>query len=237
MKMQAYIDEIKMELTGGVLDLEIDDTLLQKVVNASLREVQRYICSTKVITIPYEKCIDLTKYKVNSVTNVFRATGIGVGDSNNQQESTVDPVQVGLWQLTSNYGNLYNFNDYLSRFGAWSTIEQIQNTLSTDLAYYYQDAEHKLYINTTLSAGSYITIEYVPRYDNVEDVTSDFWIDVIMRMAKAKSKIIIGTIRKKYTQSNALWQLDTDILTRGEEEYTNLQNYLQSNSQLFFPMD
>ena len=188
--MQAYVDEIKMELTGGVLDLEIDDTLLQKVVNASLREIQRYICSTKLITIPYEKCIDLTNYKVNAVTNVFRSTGIGVGETSNQSESTIDPVQVGLWQLTSNYGNLYNFNDYLSRFGAWSTIEQVQNTLSTDLAYYYQDAEHKLYINTTLSAGSYITIEYVPRYDNVEDVTSDFWIDVIMRMAKAKAKIV-----------------------------------------------
>lgn len=237
MKMQAYIDEIKMELTGGVLDLEIDDTQLQKVVNAALREVQRYICSTRIITVPYEKCIDLTKYKVNAVTAVYRATGVGLGENSNQQEATADPIQVGLWQLTSNYGNMYNFNDYLSRFGAWSTVEQIHNTLSTDLSYYYQDAEHKLYINTTLSAGNKITIEYVPRFDSIEDITSDFWIDVIMRMSKALAKVTIGRIRKKYTQSNALWQLDTDILTEGEQELADLRNYLQQNSQLFFPID
>lgn len=237
MKMQAYIDEIKAELTGGVLDLEIDDTQLQKVIDAAFREIQRYICSTKLITIPYQKCIDLTKYKVNAVTNVFRATGAGIGETSSQQELTADPIQIGLWQLTSNYGNMYNFNDYLSRFGSWSTVQQIQNTLSTDLAYYYQDAEHKLYINTTMSTGSYITIEYVPRYDNVEEITSDFWIDVIMRMSKAIAKITIGRIRKKFTQSNALWQIDTDILAEGQQELSELRTYLQTNTQLFFPID
>ena len=71
MKMDAYVDEIKLALTGGVLELEVDDAVIQKIVNSALREVQRYICSTKLITIPFSKCIDLTEYKVNAVTNMF----------------------------------------------------------------------------------------------------------------------------------------------------------------------
>jgi hypothetical protein len=35
-------------------------------------------------------------------------------------------------------------------------------------------------------------------------------------------KQAIGRIRKKFTQDNALWQLDTDILTEGLEEEKEL---------------
>lgn len=82
-----------------------------------------------------------------------------------------------------------------------------------------------------------MTIEYVPRYDSVEEVTSDFWIDVIMRMSKALAKVTIGRIRKKFTQTNALWQLDTDILSEGQQELSELRTYLQANTQLIYPLD
>jgi len=55
----AYKDEIKFKLTGGVLDLEIDDFALDKIINAGLREIQRYICTPLFRTIDYSKCINL----------------------------------------------------------------------------------------------------------------------------------------------------------------------------------
>jgi len=33
MQMQAYIDAIKLQLTGGVLELELDDATLMKIVD------------------------------------------------------------------------------------------------------------------------------------------------------------------------------------------------------------
>ena len=42
MKMIDVIDEIKLELTGGVLELEMEDTAIEMVVKKALREVQRY---------------------------------------------------------------------------------------------------------------------------------------------------------------------------------------------------
>lgn len=52
MNMRGYIDEIKLSVTGGVLELEIGDETLTQIVNSAMREMQRYICSTKVVTVP-----------------------------------------------------------------------------------------------------------------------------------------------------------------------------------------
>ena len=238
MQMSAYTDEIKLALTGGVLDLELDDAALQKIVNSALREIQRYICSTKIVTLPYQRCIDLKPYNPNSVTNVYRARADASTSNSEYDYSGVDPVQVGLWQLTSNTGNMYNFTDYVSRFASWSTMQQIGNTLSTDLAYYYEDDTKQLYINTSLDQGSAVTIEYVPRFDSVDQIKSDYWIDVLMRMSKAIAKITVGRIRSKYTQTNALWQNDgANILAEGTAELEELRTQLKHDTQLIFPID
>ena len=238
MQMSAYTDEIKLALTGGVLDLELDDAALQKIVNSALREIQRYICSTKIITLPYQKCIDLKPYNPNAITNVYRARADASTSNSEYDYSGVDPVQVGLWQLTSNTGNMYNFTDYVSRFASWSTMQQIGNTLSTDLAYYYEDDTKQLYINTSLDQGSAVTIEYVPRFDSVDQIKSDYWIDVLMRMSKAIAKITVGRIRSKYTQTNALWQNDgANILAEGTAELEELRTQLKHDTQLIFPID
>ena len=68
MTMQDYIDEIRLMVTAGILDLEIDNETLEKVVNKALKEVQRYITTTKLITIPLSKCIDLKNSKVSMST-------------------------------------------------------------------------------------------------------------------------------------------------------------------------
>ena len=234
MTLQAYIDEIKLDVTGGVLELEIPDETLQKIVQSAMREMQRYICSTKIMTLPYQKAIDLKDKHVNAVARVYRADGT----TSSSEGQTTDPVQVGLWQLTSNMGNMYNFTDYTYRYAAYNTLQQIGNTLSTDLSFYYDDAISKLYINTRLSEGSLITIEYIPRYDNVEEITSDFWVDVLMRLSKALTKITLGRIRGRYTQSNALWTSDAaTMLQEGQSELSELRNYLQQNTQLLYVID
>lgn len=238
MKMSAYVDEIKLALTGGVLDLELDDAALQRVVNSAMRELQRYICSTKIVTLPYKRCIDMSPYKPNAIARVYRARADTTNGDGDISYETTDPVQVGLWQLTSNTGNMYNFTDYVSRFASWSTMQQIGNTLSTDLIFYYEDSTKQLYINTSLDVGSSVTIEYVPRYDSVDEITSDYWIDVLMRMSKAIAKITVGRIRSKYQQSNALWTNDGEaILAEGNAELEELRTQLKHDTQLLYPVD
>jgi hypothetical protein len=89
-----------------------------------------------------------------------------------------------------------------------------------------------------LGEGNLITIEYVPRYDNVEEITSDFWIDVLMRLSKALTKITLGRVRGRYTQTNALWQSDAStMLQEGQTELGELRTYLQANTQLLYAID
>ena len=236
MDRAAYIDEIKLRLTGGILELELDDATLSKIVDAGLREIQRYICSTKLITIPYETCIDMKPYKVNSIARIYRTIGIGSDTSNSS--ASQDPMMISQWQLLSGSGNLYNFQNYVDNYASWNLLNQIRNTVSTDLSFRYDKSSELLYINSASNIPSEITIEYIPRYDTVEEITSDFWIDILMRLCIALTKVTVGRVRSRYTQSNALWQQDgSEILTEGNAELDLLRQQLRDASQLCYPID
>ena len=242
MDRQAYIDEIRFKLTGGVLNLELDDKSLNQLLDSSFREIQRYIDLTKFVTVPFSRCIDVNKINnghVNAVVKVYRSTGyMSTGDDISSSGMEVDPMYAQQWQLISGVGNLYNFSDYAYNYAAWNTLLQVRNTTSTDMAYIFDRSSNKLYINTSSGVPHDITIEYVPRFDDVSEIYSDFWIDVIIRMAVALGKITLGRIRTRYTQSNALWQQDGQtMLDEGNAELNNLREELKVSTQLCYPID
>ena len=239
MDIQAYVDEIKLRLSGGILDLEIDDATIMKIINSAFREIQRYIDTPKIETIPYQKCIDLAPRKVNAVVRVYRATSLIDNDNpSHSQYYQTDPMQLQQWQLLCGEGNLYNYRNYLQNYLAWNTSLQIRNTSSTDLDFLYDKLTNKLYINLSTGNTGHITIEYIPRYENVEEVVSDFWIDVLMRLAIALTKVTLGRIRSRYTQSNALWTQDGDkLLEEGNAELEALRTFLTENTQLSYGID
>lgn len=243
MDAQSYIEEIRFRLTGDVLECELEDAQFEKVLNSALREIQRYISTTEIITINYSKCIDLSdinvtngkKINVNSVSRVYRAESY---TSDSESDSYTDPMQVAQWQLLSGAGNLAGFQDYAYNYMAWNTLSQIRNTTSTDLTFRFDRASNKLYINCSTNVPGKITLEYIPRYNDVSEITSDYWIDILMRMAIAIAKITLGRIRSRYTQNNALWSNDgQDILQEGLSEYSEIQQHLQTNTQLVYPID
>lgn len=246
MDITAIREEIRLKLTGGLLDLELDDITIDRVIQSCLREIQRYICTTKLITVPFSRCIDLSKVvnefgeniKVSSVSRIYRANGIGDANEGTQTSLSSDPMQSQYWQMLSGYGNMYNFQDYVYNYGSFSTLQQIRNTTSTDFAFRYDKMSNKLYINISTSTPNRVTIEYVPRFDSVDEITSDYWTDVLIRMCVAMSKIVVGRIRSRYTQSGALWSQDGDkILEEGNSELNELRTQLQTNTQLCYGID
>lgn len=142
------------------------------------------------------------------------------------------------WQMVSAPGNMYNFSDYVLNYSSWSTVSQIRNTISTDLAFRWEEDTNRLYINASAGLPTAITVEYVPRYADISDVKSDYWIDILMRMSVAMAKVVLGRIRSRYTQSNALWAQDgSTMLEEGNRELSELREHLLANSQLCYPMD
>lgn len=240
MKIEDIIDEIKLELTGYLLEMEIEDETLVAVVKKALRELERFWDETTMITVPFASCIDLNgdffKEHVSSIVKVYRTEG--VGDSTTGVSVANDPIQMAQFAIFSNGGTMYNLNDYMLNYASWMTMSQIKNTMATDLAYKEDRHNNKLYISTSGSHSSMITIEYIPKLKTVEDIKSDYWIDILIKYCVALTKIVLGRIRTRFTQSNALWTQDGErILEEGNTELKELREILRLNSNLIYLID
>lgn len=241
MDMDSLRNELRLRLTGGVIDLELPDASLDGCITSALRQIQRYYDSTMLATIPYNTCIDLKGTPVSSVSRVFRSEGYVSSETNNssmQESSSYDPMYLASWQMMSGTGQgMSAMTNWVSSFGSYNTALQIRNTLSTDLIFRFDRYSKKLYINCSFDKPQSITIEYVPILQSIENIVSDFWIDIAVRLSLAICKQVIGRIRKKFTQDNALWKLDTDILQEGIDEEKELQELMRKSSQLCYPID
>ena len=240
MTKNDVVEELKLELTGQVLELELDDSTLDLTINKALRELQRYWDETTLVTIPYASCINYAGTPLeesSSIVRVYRT--VGVGNSEDAGNSvTMDPMYAQQWMVFSNAGTMYNLQDYVMNYAAWSTLSQVRNTMSTDLAFREDKHACKLYINNNISSPGSITVEYIPKLRSVEDIKSDYWKDVLVRMSLDFAKIQIGRIRTKFTQSNALWTLDGDkLLEEGNTDLKELREILRANSNMVYPID
>jgi hypothetical protein len=240
LKLEEVLDEIKIELTGYILDMEINDETLVSVVKKALRELTRYWDESKMCTIPYAQCINLAgeffKEEVSSIVKVYRTEG--VGDSADGLSVMNDPVQMAQFAIFSNGGTMYNLQDYVMNYASWMTMYQIKNTMSTDLTFKEDRHDNKLYISCGNSRPNMITIEYIPKLKSVEDIKSDYWIDILIKLCVAMTKVVLGRIRTRFTQSNALWTQDGErILDEGNTELKELREILRVNSNMTFLLD
>ena len=238
MKLEEIIDELKLELTGYVLDMEITDETLVSVIHKALRELSRYWDETTKITVPFAGCIDLEgdffNEKVSSIVKVYRTEGMG--DSNGLSVIN-DPVQMAQFAIFSNGGTMYNLNDYVMNYASWMTMYQLKNTMSTDMSFTEDRHNKKLYINN-YNAPSMVTIEYIPKLTSVDDIQSDYWIDILIKYCVALTKIVLGRIRTRFTQSNALWTQDGEkVLEEGNTELKELRELLRLNSNMVYIID
>lgn len=237
MKMNEILDEIKLELTGYILDMEIEDQTLVSVVKKALRELERFWDETTMVTIPFASCINLEGSdfyeKVSSIVKIYRTEGTGDSSS-----AAGDPAYMQQWMLFSNGGTMYNLNDYMLNYASWVTLSKIKNTISTDLSFKEDRHNKKLYINNYMTTPKQITIEYIPKLKDVEDIVSDYWIDILIKLSVALTKIVLGRIRTRFSQSNALWANDGEkILEEGNTEYKELRELLRLNSNMVYLID
>ena len=239
MKLEEIIDEIKLELTGYILDMEITDETLVQITNKALRELERYFDESTMISVPFASCINLDgeffREKVSSIVKVYRTENSG--EATTGLSVTTDPVYMAQFAIFSNGGTMYNLQDYIMNYASWVTLGKIRNTISTELSFKEDRHNKKLYINN-YQAPAMITIEYIPKLTSVEDIQSDYWIDILVKYCVALTKTVLGRIRTRFTQSNALWTQDGDkILEEGNTELKELREMLRINSNMVYIID
>ena len=237
MTKTEYIDYIKLSLSGGVLELEISDEIIGKYIDAAMVELRRYYDQSSFITVPFARCIDLDGFNHSSIVKLYRTEGF-TGDNVGNSTSEVDPMYAQQWLAFSSGGMNFRLQDYMLNYMSYSTLQQIRNTSSTDLAFKEDKTGNKLYINGNYEKPQRITIEYIPVLNDVELITSDYWADILKRLSLALVKGALGRIRTRFTQSNALWVQDGEtLLQESNDEIKELREILRLNSSMFYPID
>ena len=133
---------------------------------------------------------------------------------------------------------MYNLQNYVMNYLSYNTLLQMRNTLSTDLDFKEDKAANKLYINAAYSDMQEITIEYVPTYHTVEQITSSYWILQLKKLSLALVKIALGRIRTRFGHTGDIITQDGDkILEEGNTEYKEVMQHLTENSMMFIPVD
>jgi len=238
MTTQELIEEVRLNVSAaGLLSLELNDEQLALVIKLTLRELERYWDETSLVMLPFSSCIDygncdVFKEKVSSIVKIYRTDNYGEG------AGMQDPFYAQQWMLFSNGGTMYNLNDYILNYASWTTLLKIKNTMSTELSFKEDKRAGKLYINNAMSTPKMITIEYIPKITSIEDIKDEYWIDIAVRLATARTKIALGQARTRFTQSNAPYTHDGEKMREeGNTELKELLDTLRANSNLIYPTD
>lgn len=232
MTREELRDTIRFELTGFIVECELDNDALDFLITSKLKELRRYYSTTVYKTIPYARCIDLTNSGIDAlnVNAVYRQDAYGTNESD---AAKYDPFYATLYISFTGGGNIYNLSNFVNNYASWNTLLQIRNTMSTDLDFNRDIVNNRLYINT-MDEPIYITIEYVPNIYEVEDIKDEYWIDILLRLCVAQAKQTLGRIRTKAVHTNGLIQLDGDtILAEGNEELRDIRETLRINKALY----
>jgi len=235
MEKSEYIDQIKLQLFGGILESEIDDNTFSKIMDMSLSELNRYYNGTALIEVPASSCIDLASHpEISTVVAIYRPNPSGFSTTSNYSG---DPVYMSQLQMY-NFGSSYYSNSWIYNYLTYSLNQKIRNTMSTDLDFKEDKKDKKLYISFSNGTPSKIAIEYVPQLRDCSDVFEDYWQDILLRLALAHTKVALGRIRTRFTQSDAVWSGDgATILAEGSTELKELRELLRSHTDLIYPID
>lgn len=234
MELKDYVERIKLQLTGGVIELEINDKTIERMINATIRELNNYYNVSELIEVPGSRCIDLTNYpQINNVVAVHRPAAIS-----NPQEGINDPSYVSYLQ-TYNFGaNYFNPSNMVYNITNYTLAQQISNTLSTDLDFRYDEKNKKLYINYSQGIPSTVVLEVIPRILDASDVLTQHWQDILYRLSLAEVKIALGRVRTRYRPTETLYEDDGEtILAEGVAEAADIRAALKSQADLVLPLD
>ena len=226
MDRDKYKDYVLTRLGSPVVDVETNN-LISDIVDQAFDEVKMYITITNIETLNYSSKMNLEELmerEVSAVVALYRAT---------RPINLTDPDQL----LFANIGVMRGGNQRIyTRYAQDLLIRQLKQQFSKDLDFRYE--KPYLYVHQNPPISSSITIEYIPDYQDIEEVEDPFWQNIIRRMALGLTKETLGRVRGKYRLNNAPYELDGDtLLQEGREEVERLREKLEENSDLMFPVD
>lgn len=235
MKMEEIVDQVSFML-GIPANNNVEELQVERAVNLAFREAKRYIRTPALKTVPFSKRIDLVK--VGIVTTIVRGVypaypKVGLNLANVESGNVFQlaaAVNAGA-MLNSTTANLDPIINQLA-------MAQASNVLSTDWNWRYDLDNQVVYITCKAPVISSVTIDYVPDYKDVSEISNKSWLDIIIRLSEAYMKKALGRSRSKYTIEGSNVTLDGELLlNEANSELEALRTEMQNKSNRLIVLD
>ena len=227
MTMSEYVAKLSFML-GFPSNKNIENVDLTQAVTMAFDELKEYMKTPVNKTVPYATRVDLKAVGINTV-NVLRIRPAEprLGLSLTSFESgNVFQVAAAV-NLGSGYGagTGLNIDPIISQLA----LQQVRNTLSTDLDFTYDQLNEVVYIPQRAPIPAMVTIQYVPKFTDVSEIIEPTWVNYLTRLGIAYAKIAIGRTRSKYIIEGSNVSLDGEaMLSEGNAELEAARNELKA---------
>ena len=219
-EIDDYVNYIKVQLGGSVLDLACKDDLPFIVEKIAFEDLKNYMQTIHTMTCAYSPTINLEGKKVANVKYVLR-------NKNNNISITGMDTNLFIYQTQGQYGINQWAKDQLTYN---LLISQVKNSLSSDMDFNYDKVNEVLYLYAQYPIPASITIAYVPEFSDVSEVYVPYWMSYLKRLSVAYAKETEGRIRSKFSLNSAVYNLDGNtLLTEAQAELAQIRNELNEN--------
>lgn len=228
LSISDYVNYIKLTLGDPIVWVELED-MIPNIVEMAFMELRSYITDVDTLTLPFSNVIDLTNKHVNNIAYIMR------GNQNISVAGLQDMMYIYTARNRVNgVGTSFTLTDYCRGL----MVQQNKNALSTDLDFYYDKRNEKLYINAQKVQPSTVTIVYTLEYQDVSEIIEPYWQNYLKRLALAMTKETLGRIRGKYSLNSATYNLDaSQLLSEAQSELAEIRAHLNGNKDLLLPID
>ena len=232
MLMEEIVDQVSFML-GFPANENVEGLQVEQAVRIAFRELKRYMKTPVEKTVPFSTRIDLIAVgiKTTNVLNVQAAI-----------------PRIGLTMSTIDSGNIFQVaaavNTY-SAIGNTTSINidpimtemamaQVRNTLTTDFQWKYDPNNQVVYCTHRDPRPSVVTVRYVPDYQDVSEITSETWINYLIRLSEANMKKALGRTRAKYTVEGSNVSFDGEaLLAEANAELEAIREELEGRKNRF----
>lgn len=219
-EIDDYVNYVKLQLGGSVLSLAIEKDLPFIIEKIAFEELKNYMHTVHTMTCGYAPQINLEGKNVANVKYILR-------NKNNSMTVTGLDTNLFIYQTQGQYGINQWARDQITYK---LQIDQIRNTLSSDMDFHYDKVNEILYLYCQYPIPSAVTIGYVPEFKDVSEVYLPYWMSYLRRFAVAYAKEAEGRIRSKYTLNSSTYNLDGDkLIAEAQAELSSIRDELGRN--------
>lgn len=223
--IQEYLDDMNLEVPWTEGELKPGDDM--KILMKAFRELKEKLHEYADLTVPYRERISLQDVKIKDFISVRRAN---VPAGLNVDNTSVGNVFTSLAGMAA-IPNSGAYHAYFDRYVQLMLCQTIKNTVSEDLQYHYDQQNQFLYVAANVPKPLYVTITYIPEYDDPSELKTSFAQNQLRKLAVAYMKIHVGSKRRKMKLPNSPVQLDGEaLLSEGLDGLKETRSYLVQNN-------